>query len=275
MKRVVKVAFSFAWYAAHRTWEVLNAGSGNRSRLTILYYHAVRAEDRSAFRWQIEAIKSYADVVGPDYTGEPTGRPMIAITFDDAFTSVVDNALPELAARGMNCTIFVPTGCLGSPPHWLIGSTYADRDQVIADRETLRAVVSKNVRLGSHSRSHPNLREIGPAEAQEEISGSKADIESFFGSATDLFAFPYGLFEQQTLRLCETAGYRFVYSIEVGSIDPRDVTMLRPRIVVEPTDTKLEFWLKIRGGYNWLRYASALKRKFLQAASQRAIPVGP
>ena len=77
MKRVVKVAFSLAWYAAHRAWEVLNPASATRSRLTILYYHAVRAEDLSAFRWQIEAIKSFSVYAIPSGKGLLTTSPRL------------------------------------------------------------------------------------------------------------------------------------------------------------------------------------------------------
>jgi peptidoglycan/xylan/chitin deacetylase (PgdA/CDA1 family) len=273
IKRSIKVVISLAWYAAHRARNALHPTSTSRSRLTILYYHAVRPEDLSGFRWQVEAIKAYGDVVDADYVGEPDGRPKIAITFDDAFMSMIDNALPELAKNQMTCTIFAPTRCLGSHPKWLVGTTWHDRDEIVADRETLRSVMSIGARIGSHSRSHPNLTQIGLHQAQQEIGGSKADIETLFGSPTDLFAFPYGMYDSRVLRLCEEAGYRFVYSIEERLIDPLDTMMLRPRVAVEPSDTKIEFWLKIRGGYAWLRYASMLKRKVLRAAFQPMITV--
>jgi peptidoglycan/xylan/chitin deacetylase (PgdA/CDA1 family) len=269
VKRSIKVGVSIAYYASRSLWELVAHG-GVQPRLTILFYHAVRSGDAEGFQWQLEAIESYADVVHADYVGETRGRPKIAITFDDAFLSMIDNALPELSARGLPCTIFVPTGCLGSHPEWLRNTTWCDRDEIVADQEKLRSVMSGLVRLGSHTRSHPNLTEIGAEEAEKEISGSKTDIETLFGARTDLIAFPYGIFDTQILHLCEKARYRFAYSVEEGSVDPRDASLLRRRVSVEPSDSKIEFWLKIRGGYEWMRFASRLKRRLLASSFEPA-----
>ena len=267
IKRGIKVGVSVVYYASRSLLELLASSRRPPSRLIILYYHAVRSGHREKFRWQLEAINAYANVVHADYVGEPDGRPMVAITFDDAFVSMIDNALPELAARDMPCTIFVPTKCLGSHPEWLRDSAWCDRDEFVADQEKLRSVMSRNVRLGSHTRSHPNLTEIRSDEVEEEISGSKSDIEKLFDTGTDLIAFPYGIFDEQVLRFCERAGYRFAYSIEEGAVDPCDTTLLRRRVAVEPSDTKIEFWLKIRGGYEWMRLASNFKRRFVGPSS--------
>jgi peptidoglycan/xylan/chitin deacetylase (PgdA/CDA1 family) len=270
LKRGIKVGISIVYYVSRRLGEMFSSLRG-QPRLIILFYHAVRSEHRAAFRWQLEAIKAYANVVHADYVGESEGRPMIAITFDDAFISMVDNALPELAAREMPCTIFVPTRCLGSHPEWLKNSTWCDRDELVADQGKLRSVMSSNVRLGSHTRSHPNLTEIRSHEIEEEISGSKSDIEKLFNAETELIAFPYGIFDEQVLGICKKAGYRFAYSIEEGAVDPRDEKLLRRRVAVEPSDTKIEFWLKIRGGYEWMRLASNLKRRLIGRSSKAAI----
>ncbi|MGO9233052.1 MAG: polysaccharide deacetylase family protein [Methylocella sp.] len=266
-KRSIQAAISLVWYAAHRSYEVFGLARKNRAKLIILYFHAVRANDVPAFRRQLEAIKTYADVVDADYVGKPDGRPKVAITFDDAFMSMVDNALPELIAHEMPYTIFVPTGCLGASPPWQMESTGLDRHEIVASGDTLRALVSMGARMGAHSRFHPKLTLLGPNEAQAEIRGSKADLECLLGRTVELFAFPYGDFNQQTLLFCKEAGYRFVYSIGPGSVAPTDTTMLRPRVAVELSDTRIEFWLKLRGGYEWMPFASAFKHKFLRARS--------
>ena len=264
-KRSIKVAISLVWYAAHRSFEVFGLAHKNRARLIILFFHAVRVGDIPAFRRQLEAIKTYADVVDADYVEKPDGRPKVAITFDDAFMSMVDNAVPELVAHEMPYTIFVPTGCLRGNPSWHMESTALDRHEIVASGATLRSLASMGARMGAHSRFHPKLTLIGPNEAQAEIGGSKAELESLLGQTVELFAFPYGDFNQQTLHFCKEAGYRFVYSIGPGSVDPTDTTMLRPRVAVKLSDTRLEFWLKLRGGYEWMQLASALKHQFHRA----------
>ena len=77
-----------------------------------------------------------------------------------------------------------------------------------------------------------------------------------------MFSFPYGDYNERTLQYCKEAGYRFAYSIVPAPADPTDGEMLRPRIAVDPSDTKLEFWLKLRGAYSWMKFASVAKSQF-------------
>ena len=262
IRRVIKAVISLVWYAAYQLYEVFGIARENRARLIILYFHAVRVEDIPVFRRQLEAIKTYAEVVDADYVGKPDGRPKVAITFNDAFMSMVDNALPELIAREMPYTIFVPTGYLGRNPGWQMERATLDRHEIVANGDTLRALVSMGARIGAHSRFHPKLTLIGPNEAQAEITELKAELECLLGRTVELFAFPYGDFNREVLHFCEEAGYRFVYSIGPGSVDPTDTTMLRPRVAVKLSDTRIEFWLKLRGGYEWMQFTSAMRRRF-------------
>jgi peptidoglycan/xylan/chitin deacetylase (PgdA/CDA1 family) len=262
-KRSLKLAIAAMWWSTRRVLAMVGLGSGRAGSLTVLYYHAVRAGDADAFARQLDAIADYADVVDPDYIGEAAGRPKVAITFDDAFESVIDNALPLTEARRLPCTIFVPTGRLGAPPAWMMEHGAADANEVVATAETVRALADRGVRLGAHSRTHPMLTRLDPKEAAGELSGSKADLEELIGGRVGIFAFPYGDFNDAIVEIARQAGYQFVFSTQPGAIDPRDRRILRSRVSTDPSDSMLEFWLKLRGGYDWMPIASRLKRRFL------------
>lgn len=262
--RIVKAAISAAWLAGLQARKLLRRKGSN---LAILYYHAIRPEGLPMFRWQLSAIKAYGDAVSADYAGSPNGRPKIAITFDDGFQSVFDLAIPEMLKYAVPATVFVPTGCIGGAPAWDMEGICPDRNEILASAGTLRAAALAGVSFGAHTRTHPNLTEIAPELEREEIAGSKEDLERVLGKAVDLFSFPYGSFNGRTLQYCKEAGYRFVYSIVPSSVDLAKAEMLRPRIAADPTDTKLEFWLKLRGGYSWMRFASAAKSRFRGSAS--------
>ena len=107
-----------------------------------------------------------ARVVPADWAGETDpARPTVAITFDDAFVSVADNALPELARHGLPCTVFAPSGVLGRRPDWAMEPGVAG-DEIVLDADRLRNVCGPLVTIGSHSVSHPaltsHLRRTGP-----------------------------------------------------------------------------------------------------------------
>lgn len=261
MVRIVKAIISIFWLAATRTYNILT-GRGNGARLTILYYHAIRADSLASFRWQLSAIKAYGDVVPPDYVGECGSRPKVAITFDDGFQSVFDTATPEMLAQDVPFTVFVPTSCIGGAPTWEMEGACTDRDEILASEDTLRAAALIGVRFGAHARTHPILTKITPHAAHKEIHGSKADLERVLGATVDLFSFPYGDFNKDILSYCKEAGYRFAYSTLPATLDSTDVAMLRPRVAVDPSDTRLEFWLKLRGAYAWMKFASSVKSEF-------------
>ena len=71
-----------------------------RPALTVLYYHAVRADQAAAFEAQMALLRRTANIVPADHTGPlDRDRPNVAVTFDDAFRSVREHALPAGTVR--------------------------------------------------------------------------------------------------------------------------------------------------------------------------------
>jgi peptidoglycan/xylan/chitin deacetylase (PgdA/CDA1 family) len=265
-KRMAKAGISLAWLAANWPLKAFN----NNPRLVILYYHACRENSVARFRQQMEVLRAYADVVPADFCGASKGRPKVAITFDDAFVSVIENALPVLADFNFPCTIFVPSGKLGGQPDWQMEGLAPDRQERVATAATLRALDPGRVKLGAHSRTHPHLAKIPEQQARDEIAGSRADLEELLGRPVDLFAFPYGDYSERVSQICREAGYRFVYSIDPRSVATNSSAILRSRVSVDPDDSLVEFWLKIRSAYEWMPAASALKRRLLPRIERSA-----
>src|SRR5688572_33493401 len=90
------------------------AGNG-----VVLYYHAIRPLERAGFAWQMDELlkRAHLFTAGSPETMAQEGR-NVAVTFDDGFRSVLENAVPELAKRSIPFTMFVPSGCLGRRPCW-------------------------------------------------------------------------------------------------------------------------------------------------------------
>ncbi len=59
-----------------------------------------------------EAVQYLAD-------GKKPTRPVVAITFDDGYRSLIDHALPQLEAHGFSATVFLVTGCMGGRSKWV------------------------------------------------------------------------------------------------------------------------------------------------------------
>jgi peptidoglycan/xylan/chitin deacetylase (PgdA/CDA1 family) len=256
---VLSLIFFALWWPWHRLACLCGLG---RARLVILYYHAVPLAMRARFARQLDILGASAEaVVPPDFQGNaPPGQLLVAITFDDAFVSVVENAVPELAARGMAATLFAPSGQLARHPEWYMETTAEDRFESVASAELLKNL-PPFLTVGAHSITHPFLPEIDCERAAMEIVGSRADLKRITGRDVVTFSFPYGEYDDHVVELCRSAGYRFAYTTAPAMVDPADTSFLRGRVLVELDDSPLEFWLKMQGAYSWRAPLRYLKRR--------------
>ena len=243
-----------------RGWMAWNRLYPRPPCLTILYYHAVRDEHIVNFRLQMSHLAKHAEVVWCDHKLPPVAKkPLVAITFDDAFASVARNALPILAQLGLPSTIFVPTGWMGKAPGWAMESVY-DRDEMVLAPDALRQCLSPLVRLGAHCVSHPRLAHMDARGQMVELTESHDCLVRLVGAPVDLLAFPYGSFTDETVSLALKSGYRHAFTVIPQAIDPRSADPLRGRTAAEPFDEIAEFDRKMRGAYRWMPDAISIKR---------------
>jgi peptidoglycan/xylan/chitin deacetylase (PgdA/CDA1 family) len=263
-KRMAKLTISLLYYIVRglARFVLQLAGRSPDGKLIILYYHGTPDAYRSNFVCQLESIRRGARVWPASHHGRlPTGKPNVAITFDDAYVSVAENALPELASRGFHSTIFVPTGPLGRAPPWSMQEGSPDSLETVMSAEQIEKLTSLLVTVGSHSCTHPRLSRLAPSDAREEIAGSRAKLQSLTTQDIRLFAFPYGDHDASTIELCRLAGYEAVFSTTPSPVDTTGSAFVRGRVKVDPFDWPLEFFLKYNGAYAWGPYVLSLKRK--------------
>lgn len=230
----------------------------------VLYYHGVPARAARRFRRQMDTLLRSSTPVRADAIGPlAPGRRYTAVTFDDGFVSVVENALPVLRARRIPCTLFVPTGCLGSHPSWIANGHPDGHETVISPTVLARLSTDGLVTIGSHSVTHPDFRTLGDEAAREELARSKADLERIVGKHVDLFSFPHGATDSRTLEFARLAGYTRVFTIEATRAASVHDRFALGRVRVDPADWPVEFRLKVTGAYRWLPHASAWKRRVL------------
>jgi peptidoglycan/xylan/chitin deacetylase (PgdA/CDA1 family) len=255
LKRLIKLGISLVYFVTsallRRTLNMIARPTGQT--LTILYYHGVARGERSRFARQMETLKRTACVVPASYRGVlPPGKRHVAITFDDAFESVRENAMPELLARSFHSTIFVPTGFLGRRPSWVMREEERARSEMVMTADQLSEFPSDLVTLGSHGSMHVHLSQTQPDRAKEEIEGSRRELEHLIGREVRLFSFPYGDHDASSVELCAIAGYEQAFTIRPEQIKTDETGMLRGRVKVDPSDWPIEFFLKINGAYAWM-----------------------
>lgn len=262
--RVTKVSVSLVLALCDRTRRLAlqTIGRSPSAVFVVIYYHAVRSEERPSFGQQLDHLVKSSTTVRADHDGpfEP-GRRYSAVTFDDGFISVVENALPELRLRNLPCTLFIPTGCLGAKASW-IRAGQPDSSETVAPASMIRVLARDElVEIGSHSVTHPHFNRLDDETARQEFERLKADLEAIIDRDVRTFSFPHGACNLRSIDLAKHSGYGKVFTIEptLASID--GAAFVLGRVRVEPSDWPIEFRLKARGSYRWMPRVSAWKRR--------------
>lgn len=261
-QRYIKLAISLSCYLLMVAIEASCRffGFQPQKKLTILYYHGVRSDYLFEFRRQMDMLRRSMNVVDADYKGNlPSTRKSVAITFDDAFVSVLQNALPELSECSFPCTIFVPVEFIGKIPKWETEEAYDTYQEIVMSRKQLNSL-PQSVTFGSHGMYHSFLSRIGRESAQSEIDGSRQILQKVIGRDVRLIAVPYGDFDRDVVDACRRTGYDHVYTTIPESVDPSVPNLLRGRVKVDPSDGPLEFFLKCNGAYRWLATVLSARR---------------
>lgn len=118
----------------------------------------------------------------------------IVITFDDGYRDFYTDVFPILQKNKVKAVAYIIPGLLEDP-------NYLTKSQL---KEISK---SKFIEIGAHTVSHPYLKGMRKHEAEVEISESKKMLEQMLGIKVVSFAYPYGAFDEQAIKLVEKAGF--------------------------------------------------------------------
>jgi peptidoglycan/xylan/chitin deacetylase (PgdA/CDA1 family) len=130
------------------------------------------------------------------------------------------------------------------------------------------------IEFGSHTVTHPKLKELGPAAVEEELRRSKETIEDKLGAEAASFSYPFAFPEtmrpfvaaiKDTLLQC---GYKIGVSTAIGAATAADDRFFLPRLPVNLSDDLRLFRAKLEGGYDWLYNLQRLKKSFDTAVAR-------
>jgi peptidoglycan/xylan/chitin deacetylase (PgdA/CDA1 family) len=182
----------------------------------ILTYHSlddsgsVISTPPSQFQRQMEFLASSGIPVLPlDQALDCPGS--VAITFDDGFRNILDEALPALERHRFPATIFVVSGYCGRRNNWPGQGAGTPSLPLMSWPELagLPALIS----VGAHTATHPNLMLLPASECEREMSECQTRIEQSLGRPVRWLAYPYGASSPEVRSL---AGQHF--DLAVGTV---------------------------------------------------------
>jgi peptidoglycan/xylan/chitin deacetylase (PgdA/CDA1 family) len=244
----------------------LLAGRHLPGSCVIINYHSISAESRAQFGRQLDLLMRLTrPIPATRKTVLEKGVRHVAITVDDMFLSFLENGLPELLARKIPVTVFVPTGYMGRKSAWEdYGGENRVGEEVASADELKRISAFETVHFGSHCVTHPDMARLPETEARRELRDSRETLEKIVGCKISALSFPYGSYTARDLKLADEAGYEFCFDSTPQSVFSALQGGLIGRVSVQPTDSDLEFRLKIMGAHRWVRWVSAWKRKMIK-----------
>lgn len=145
----------------------------------------------------------------------------VAITIDDAYASVYQEAWPRLEEAGLPFTFFVSSGPVDNAE---TGMVTWDQLREMAESEL--------VTIGNHTRNHPSLPELASAEVAAQITHSQARFSSELGSEPGVFAYPYGEYSTDVQEVVAALGFDFAFGQHSGAIGRTDDPLGLPRFAL-------------------------------------------
>lgn len=174
----------------------------------------------------------------PYIRGEKTGK-VAAITFDDSYANVYENALPVLQEFGFTATNFVVVNQIGGSNVWdtPIGVAHAPCMSV----EQLRHWHSLGHEVGSHTLDHVCLPRLPMEEARRQITHSRELLEDLLDEGVSSFCFPYGDETPLDRVLTYEAGYSAATTTRRGRAGSADDPFGLPRATIRRNDSWMHF----------------------------------
>jgi len=240
----------------------------------ILYYHDIPMEATENFRRQMRflARKNCRAVSVTEFLKSHRGdrHRLVALAFDDAFVSVIENAIPILRQFGFTATVFVPMGCLNAKPEWdMRKQDRPDDHEYVASAEQLQWLKSQGFEIQSHAWSHTRLSGLGPEELTYELTRSKSALEEVLGTPVEMISYPFGDYNSAVCARAAQVGYRHGLTIEPRPVNDCSNPMKVGRFSVSPSDSLYVFNLKTSGGYDIVWYLKCIKKVVRDFVSRR------
>ena len=193
--------------------------------VSVLGYHSVSDEgaqtsvSRENFERQIKFLKNknyYFASLGEiaDYIKGSRDLPQktVALTFDDGYQSVFDNALPVLSQHKIPATVFMVSGAEEAMPTGQTSIKNFGNDLTLLNSEQILKMKEAGIKFEGHSKTHRMLDGLPIGEVRKEVERNNCDY----------FAYPGGHSSKEAIEAVKEAGYKGAFSIRPGLVRKGD-----------------------------------------------------
>lgn len=201
-------------------------------RIPVLNYHSVaidpgnivvispqKLEEQMAYLakegYTTLRMQQFIEIWEGTRTAEPKS---VLLTFDDGYTDNFETAMPILKKYGFHATLFMSPG-------WINQEGYVTWEQV-------KDMQNNGWDIYPHGMTHPNLSKLSAEQQTSEIVQSRKLIEEKLGTTADVFCYPYGLYNKDTLKIMKQHHYKLAFTITQGRVDSNQNPYMLKRLFI-------------------------------------------
>ncbi|HEX5592930.1 MAG TPA: glycosyltransferase [Solirubrobacterales bacterium] len=170
-------------------------------------------------------------------------RRAVVITIDDGYLDNLEVAAELLRRHRFPATVYLVSAKLGGVNDWTREGALAGRP--LLSWEQAGELEKHGIRLGAHTRTHPQLPTRDDDEVTGEVSGSREDLSTRLGAAITTFAYPYGLLDERAVDAVAEAGFAGACTVEPRLAGLQEDPLRVPRIEVRAEDSLFRFLLHL------------------------------
>jgi peptidoglycan/xylan/chitin deacetylase (PgdA/CDA1 family) len=191
------------------------------SNIPVLTYHKVTNQKEfgittvspDRFERQINTIleSGFVPITFKGLLNNPSlpEKPII-ITFDDGYQCIYKNVLPVLDKYNAKAVVFVISNYIGKENSW--EPLPFQRKFKHLNNQQVVDLHKNGFEIASHSVNHLFLPLYNIDTIKKEIYSSKIILEEIINDEVLCFAYPYGFFNENIMKVVSKAGYRFAVS---------------------------------------------------------------
>ncbi|HEM3613310.1 TPA: polysaccharide deacetylase family protein [Streptococcus suis] len=155
----------------------------------------------------------------------PAGKKVVWLTFDDSLWDFYSYAYPLLKQYQMKATNNVITGF----------TEYGQAGHLTLNQ--IKEMQTAGLSFQGHTVNHPDLEYSSIEDQTNELTSSKAYLDSQLNQETIAIAYPGGRYSADTVSLTEQAGYKLGVTTNNGLASASDGLLTLNRVRILPTTT--------------------------------------
>lgn len=158
----------------------------------------------------------------------------VLLTFDDGYADNHEKALPILQKHGFHATLFMSPGTVGDG--WYV------------DWQQAKELHEAGWDIQPHGMTHPYLNKLSPEKQKEEILEAAKQIEEQLGIKAEVFCYPYGVYNKETIKILTDHQFKLAFTIDQGYADTSQNRFTLKRLFISGSETMNSFIQKLTKG---------------------------